>query len=94
VSSGKSGTASVAGHRGCARIIGWAPERERAVEHALDSIYLSIERQAVLVLLGETDMVPIAAALHRATISPEQPFVVCDRKRGDLRESVRSRRIT
>jgi hypothetical protein len=76
------------------RIIGWALERERAVEHALDSIYLSIERQAVLVLLGETDMVPIAAALHRATISPEQQFVVYDRNVVTCENQCAPRRIT
>jgi len=74
----------------CARILGWAPNRTEAVEHAVDSIYLSIGREAVLVLLGEADLVPLAHALHRRTLGDEQPFIVCDRRRGDTVASVRS----
>jgi hypothetical protein len=74
----------------CARILGWATERTDAVEHALDSIYLGVERQAVLVLLGETDLVPLAHALHRRTLGDDQPFVVCDPHRGDMSATVRS----
>jgi hypothetical protein len=74
----------------CARILGWAPDRTDDVEHAIDSIYLNIGREAVLVLLGETDLVPLAHALHRRTLGDDQPFIVCDRHRGDTSASVRS----
>jgi hypothetical protein len=30
------------------------------------------------VLLGKTDLVPVAHALHRRTLGPEQPFIVCE----------------
>ena len=74
----------------CARILGWAANRTDAVEHAIDSIYLSVGRDAVLVLLGEADLVPLAHALHRRTLGVAQPFVVCDPQRGDLPSTVRS----
>jgi len=74
----------------CARILGWAPNRTDDVEHAIDSIYLSVGRDAVLVLLGEVDLVPLAHALHRRTLGVDQPFVVCDPQRGDLPSTVRS----
>jgi len=74
----------------CARILGWGPNRTDAVEHAIDSIFLSLGREAVLVLLGEADLVPLAHALHQRTLGVDQPFVVCDPQRGDLPSSVRS----
>ena len=46
--------------------------------------------RTALVLLGETDLVPIAQALHRRTLGAEQPFVVCDRRRLNTSGSVRS----
>jgi len=50
-----------------ARILGWSPSRADAVEHAIRSINLAVERSAALVLLGETDLVPrrsCSAPLH------------------------------
>ena len=70
------------------RMLGWA--NERAVEHALRSIELAADHCAALVLLGETDLVPVAYALHRRTLGDGQPFIVCDRRRGDTSASVRS----
>lgn len=74
----------------CARILGWADEQKGAVEHALRLIELAATHRAALVLLGETDLVPIAQALHRRTLGAEQPFIVCDPKRQSLPTSVRS----
>jgi hypothetical protein len=74
----------------CARILGWATDREVVVEHAIRSIELAADHSATLVLLGETDLVPIAHALHRRTLGPKQPFIVCDRLRRNTRASVRS----
>jgi hypothetical protein len=74
----------------CARILGWA--NDPAVDHALRSIELAADHRAGLVLLGETDLVPIARALHRRALGADRPFVVCDRRRRDGAdyESVRS----
>jgi hypothetical protein len=77
-------------HSFCARILGWTTDREVAVEHAVRSIELATDHSAALVLLGETDLVPIAHALHRRTLGAEQPFIVCDRRRNVGAESTRS----
>jgi hypothetical protein len=74
----------------CARILGWA--NDPAVDHALRSLELAADHRAALVLLGETDLVPIARSLHRRVLGADRPFVVCDRRRRDgvNYESVRS----
>jgi hypothetical protein len=74
----------------CARILGWTTNREIVVEHAIRSIELAGDHSAALVLLGETDLVPIAYALHRRMLGAEQPFIVADRRRSNTSESVRS----
>jgi hypothetical protein len=51
-----------------ARILGWSTKRKQVIAHALRSIQLSITHHAALVLLGDTDLVAIASALHRRTI--------------------------
>jgi hypothetical protein len=75
-----------------ARILGWAPERAEAVDHAIHSLDLAADHHAALVLLGETDLVPIARSLHRRVLGADRPFVVCDPRRRDGKdhESVRS----
>jgi hypothetical protein len=82
--------ADTALHSFCARILGWTTDREVVVEHAIRSIELATDQSAALVLLGETDLVPIAAALHRRTLGPKQPFIVADPHRRTVRASVRS----
>jgi hypothetical protein len=74
----------------CARILGWAGERRIAVERALRSIRLSLTHRAPLLLRCDSDAVPIAHALHRRTLGVDRPFVVCDPRRRDGKESVRS----
>src|SRR5512140_1836954 len=73
-----------------ARVLGWSPSRADAVEHAVRSIELAVDRSAALVLLGDTDLVPIAHVLHRRTLGTDAPFVVCDNRRSDVDRSVRS----
>jgi hypothetical protein len=65
--------AETALHRFCTRIFGWTADREIAVEHAIRSIELATDHSATLVLLGETDLVSVAHALHRCTLGPEHP---------------------
>jgi hypothetical protein len=67
--------------RFCARLLGWA--NDPAIDHALRSIELAADHRAALVLLGETDLVPIARALHRRALGADRPFVVCDPRRRD-----------
>jgi hypothetical protein len=76
----------------CARLLGWGPERQVAVDHALRSIRMSVTHRAPLVLRGEGDMVPIAHALHRRVLGADQPFIVCDPRRRDRGASVRAAR--
>jgi hypothetical protein len=77
-------------HSFCARILGWTADREVAVEQAIRSIELAADHSAALVLLGETDLVPIAQALHRRKLGADKPFIVCDPHRQTLPISVRS----
>lgn len=72
------------------RILGWSAAP--AVENALRSVQLGVAHSATLVLLGDTDLVPIAQGLHRRAIGAEPPFVVCDQRRTDRRESARAPR--
>jgi Inner membrane component of T3SS, cytoplasmic domain len=74
----------------CARLLGWGAERLPAVEQALQAIRRSSTHQAPLYLHGESDLVPIAHALHRRSLGPDRPFIVCDTRRKDTEQSVRS----
>jgi len=64
-----------------ARLIGFAPERAQAVEHALQAIELAATYQAALVLCGDGDLVQAARGLHRHLLGTERPFVLCDPRR-------------
>ena len=68
----------------CARILGWT--NDAAIDHAIHSLDLAADHHAALVLLGETDLVPIARALHRRLLGADRPFVVCDPRRRGLRK--------
>lgn len=70
------------------RLLGWSDER--TVELAARSLALALDHRATLVLCGEGDLVPIARALHRRTLGPDRPFIVCDPRRGTKADSVRS----
>ena len=64
-----------------ARLIGFAPERTQAVEHALHATELAATYQAALVLCGGGDLVPVARGMHRHALGDERPFVLCDTRR-------------
>lgn len=74
----------------CARILGFGDDHMPIVDRALRSIRMSLTHRVPLLLCGESDLVPIAHALHRWTVGPDQPFVVCDPYRRNGKESVRS----
>jgi len=61
-----------------ARLIGFAPERTQAVEHALHATELAATYQTALVLCGDGDLVPVARGVHRHALGDERPFVLCD----------------
>jgi hypothetical protein len=74
----------------CARLLGWASDRRAAVDQALCSIRMCLTHRAPLLLQGDSDMVPIAHALHRRVLGQDRPFIVCDPRRGNQRASARS----
>jgi hypothetical protein len=74
----------------CARMIGWSSERAGRVDGVLRSIRLAARQRTALVLRGESDMVPLAHSLHRYTHGDDRPFVLCDPRRRDGEETVRS----
>ena len=82
--------ADTALHSFCARILGWTADCELAVEHAIRSIELAVDHSAALVLLGETDLVPVAHALHRRALGPDAPFTLVDPQHRVRGESARS----
>jgi len=59
-----------------ARILGWDRGRAVAVERAQRSIKLAASRYTALVLCGDGDLVPIAAALHRRTLNSDPPNAI------------------
>jgi hypothetical protein len=72
------------------RILGYSDASAIAVDRAERSLQLAASRYTTLVLCGEGDLVPIAAALHRRTLGPDAPFIVCDPRRGNSAATVRS----
>jgi hypothetical protein len=72
------------------RILGYSNAATIAVDRAERSLQLAASRYATLVLCGEGDLVPIAAALHRRTLGPDAPFILCDPRRGNTAANVRS----
>jgi hypothetical protein len=73
-----------------ARILGWASDRAVTVDHALRSLRMAAARRCALVIRGRRDLVPIAHALHRHAFGADRPFVVCDPRRQEAKESVRA----
>lgn len=67
------------------RLLGWSADRAEAVDLALRGIRFAAMRRAILVLHGEHDLVSLAQALHRLTLTAARPFVLCNprRRKGD-----------
>jgi hypothetical protein len=63
------------------RMLGWSADRAEAVDLALRGIRFAAMRRAVLVLCGDQDLVPLAEALHRLTLTAARPFVFCNPRR-------------
>lgn len=67
-----------------ARMLGWSPARQEAVDLALRRVRDHDLHRRVLILSGDHDdreLVPIAAELHRLTLGDGLPFVVYDPNR-------------
>jgi hypothetical protein len=72
------------------RIFGWAEERAGLVEDAVHALLDAVTRGTPIALRGESDLVPVAHALHRRLFGSDRPFVVCDPRRREGDGSVRS----
>lgn len=73
-----------------ARLVGWGKGRAGIVDQALRSVRMAATLRAALVLCGDGDLVPVARSLHRRTLGPERPFIVCDPRRLSVKQTVRS----
>jgi hypothetical protein len=73
-----------------ARLLGLRGERIQVVDHALRSIRMAAARHTELVLRGDGDLVPIAHAIHGRVFGVDRPFIVCDPRRRQNRETIRS----
>lgn len=73
----------------CRRIYGSTRARVADVEHATHSLLASVTHGTPIALRGESDLVPIARALHDELFGAQRPFVVCDPRRRDNDGSVR-----
>jgi hypothetical protein len=78
---------SIALREALARVLGWSAEGIAAVDRALRMVRLAAMRRAILVLCGDFDLAPIAEDLHRLTLTPERPFVLCNPRRRASEES-------
>lgn len=75
----------IALRRFCARILGWRDDCKPIVDRALRALRLSTTHRAPLLLRGDSDLIPIAHALHCRTLGADRPFVVCDPRRRNVR---------
>jgi len=67
-------------HGALARMLGWSAASAEAIDLALRAIRFSAQRRMTLVLCG-ADLVPLAEELHRLTLTPARPFVLCNPRR-------------
>jgi len=76
--------------RFCRRILGWDDAQRETVDDVIRALLAAVAAGVAIPLRGESDLVPVARALHCRLLGPERPFVVCDPRRGDGDGSVRS----
>jgi len=73
----------------CRRILGWSSEQVGFVDDAMHTLLAAAARGGAVALQGDTDLVPVAFALHRRLLGADRPFVVCDPRRREGAGSVR-----
>jgi hypothetical protein len=74
----------------CCRLFGWSDDHASMVDDVMWTLLTAVARRTAIGLQGESDLVPIAHALHCRLVGAEQPFVVCDPRRRDCDGSVRA----
>lgn len=72
-----------------ARLVGWAPQRAGEIDHGLQAVRMAALRRAPLLLFGlNGDVVTGARLLHRHTLGPDRPFVICAPRRSFKRSTL------
>jgi FHA domain len=71
-----------------ARLLGWAPNREGAVDDALRALRDWAEHDLALVVIGDGDLTPVVDRLHRFTLGPDVPLTVY--AAGDVTEALQA----
>jgi hypothetical protein len=74
----------------CCRLFGWSDDHASQVDDVMWTLVTAVARRTAIGLQGESDLVPIAHALHVRLVGADQPFVVCDPRRRDCAGSVRA----
>lgn len=74
----------------CCRLFGWSDDHASLVDDVMWTLVNAVARRTAIGLQGESDLVPIAHALHCRLVGAERPFVVCDPRRRDSDGSVRA----
>lgn len=72
------------------RLVGWADEVTALVDDMMHTLLSAVARRTPIVLRGESDLIPVAHALHRRLFDSDRPFVVCDPRRCEGDGSVRT----
>jgi hypothetical protein len=60
------------------RFLGWAPDRQADVDEALQNLRDAAMQRTPLLLIGDDDLAPVAARIHRTTLGQNAPFVPSD----------------
>lgn len=74
----------------CCRLFGWSDDHASQVDDVMWTLVTAVARRTAIGLQGESDLVPIAHALHGRLVGADRPFVVCDPRRRDSGGSVRA----
>lgn len=56
------------------RLVGWAPACQIEIDEALQNLRDCAIQRTPLILIGDPDLAPVAARLHRMTLGPQAPF--------------------
>jgi hypothetical protein len=72
---------TIALRRALSRMLGWSAARAESIDLALRMLRLAATGRALLVLCGESYLVPFAEELHRLTHTEQRPFVLCNPRR-------------
>jgi len=72
------------------RMIGCKEDRTKTVDLALRRLYMAATHRTPIVLCSPSDPVALAYSIHRVAFGADRPFVVCNPRRKETSETVRS----